>query len=126
MVKNSLPILLLGLLLSGCATTTITNLTPSRMSRTADGSYQVEAALKSRQQTIHWDSITATVRVGNNTYPMRPTPLMTNRWETLIPGPTGGNTITYRFKFDFKYNVFGAPPQPDSNLSKEYKLQILD
>lgn len=127
MVKKSLPVLLLGLLLAGCATTThITNLTPKQEFRNSNGLYSVEAAMSSRQQTLRWQSVRPTVLVDKEFYPMRPTPLMTNRWETLIPVPAGQNTVYYRFKFDFDYNTFGSPGSSDSKLSPVYRLQILD
>jgi hypothetical protein len=63
--------------------------------------------------------------IGHESYPMRKTPLMKNRWETLVPVPADKSAINYRFKFDFEYN---AIPQvrPDSILSREYELQIVD
>jgi hypothetical protein len=127
MVKKLLPVLLLGLLMAGCATTThITNLTPQQEFRNDSGLYSVEAALASRQQTLRWQSIRPTVMVDKEFYPMRPTPLMTNRWETLIQVPKGQNVVSYRFKFDFDYNTFASPGRSDSKLSPVYRMQILD
>jgi hypothetical protein len=120
-----LPVLLMALLVAGC-NGTITNLTPTQEFRNANGFYAVDAALASSQQSLNWDSIHATVIVGNDTYPMRYTQLMTNRWETLVPVPPGNNLLYYRFKFDFTYNAFGAPPQSDSKLSPIYRLKIID
>jgi hypothetical protein len=127
MVKKSLPVLLLGLLMAGCATTThITNLTPQKEFRNPNGFYSVEAALSSRQQTLRWQSIRPSVVVDKEFYPMRPTPLMTNRWETLIPIPADKNIVYYRFKFDFDYNTFASSGGADSKLSPVYRMQILD
>ena len=120
-----LPLLLSGVLLAGC-NTTITNLTPEREFRNANGLYPIEVALASSQQSMRWSSIKPSVIVGKEFYPMRFTPMMTNRWETLVPIPPGNNAIAYRFKFDYTYNNFGTPPQPDSKLSPTYKLMILD
>jgi hypothetical protein len=63
--------------------------------------------------------------VGTKFYPMRPTSLMTNRWEGLLPVPAGENLVHYRYKFDFKYNAMG-PPQSDSAVSPQYTLRILE
>ena len=130
MVKKSLAFVLLALVLglAACDTiqTSITRLSPAREYRNKEGLYQVEAALNSRQQTLRWDTVKASVMVGDEFYPMRTTSLMTNRWETLVPVPPGASVLTYRFKFDFQYNVFGAPPKSDSKLSPVYKLQIMD
>ena len=122
-MKKCLPVLLVALLSAGCTTTVITNLTPQVEPRNEKGLYSIEAALSSRQQTIRWDSIQPNVMVGDQLYPMRPTMLMTNRWETLIPIPPGVNVIGYRFKFEYGYNAFG-PARKDNKLSPQYRLQI--
>jgi hypothetical protein len=106
MRKKLLPFLLAPLLLAGCAT--FTNLTAQRQLRNPNNLYPVEVAF------------------GTEFYPMRPTLLMRNRWEGLVPVPPGTNLIHYRYKFDFKYNAVGKPPQTDSLISREYTLQILD
>lgn len=130
MVKKSLAFVVLTLVLgvAGCVTTqtTITSLTPKREYRTKDGLYQLEAALNSRQQTLRWETIKASVMIGDDFYPMRMTSLMTNRWETLVPVPASTSVLTYRYKFDFDYNAFGTPPKADSILSPVHKLQIMD
>ncbi len=123
MRKKSLAILLAPLLLAGCATT-FTNLTPLEQPRNANGLYPVEVALASRQQTLRWDSIRPQIMVGDNYFPMRPTPMMTNRWEGLVPVPANANLVHYRYKFDFEYNAMGHP-KPDSALSPEYTLRII-
>jgi hypothetical protein len=124
MVRNILALLSLPLLLAGCATT-LTNLTPLQQTRNADNLYPVEVALTTRQQTLRWSSIRPFVVVGSEFYPMQPTLLMTNRWETLIPMPPHTNIVNYHFKFDFEYNAMG-PPKSDSAKSADYTLQVLD
>src|SRR5436190_2145159 len=84
MLKKLLPLFLAPLLLAGCQTT-LTNLTPTTRVRNADNLYMVEVAFASSQQTLRWDSIKPQIMVGNEFYPMRPTQLMTNRWEGLLP-----------------------------------------
>jgi hypothetical protein len=66
------------------------------------------------------------VVVHGQEFPMRPVPIVQNRWEGLVPVPAGENSVTYRFKFDFLYNSFGKNPQPDSSWSPVYSLKILD
>lgn len=124
MLKKTLTLLFLPLLLSGC-TATFTNLTPKQQVRNSNNLYPVEVALSTRQQSLRWDSIKPQIMVGQDFYPMHPTPLMPNRWEGLVPVPPGQNMVQYRYKFDFLYNSFGAP-QPDSAISPEYTLRILD
>jgi hypothetical protein len=123
MRKKYLPYLLAPLLLAGC--TTFTNLTPQRQIRNANNLYPVEVAFNTRRQALKWESLQPFVNVGTDFYPMRPTLMMTNRWEALVPIPPGKNEIRYRYKFDFKYNAVGDQPQSDSAISPEYTLRIL-
>ncbi len=122
MFKKLVPVSLLALLLTGCATT-LTNLTPQRQVRNANNLYPVEVALSSRQQSIKWDTINPQIVVGANTYPMRPTVLMTNRWEGLVPVLKGENQVRYRYKFDFEYLAMGKR-KTDSVQSPEYTLRL--
>jgi hypothetical protein len=124
MLKKLLMLLFVPLLLAGC-NATLTNLTPQTRVRNADNLYPVEVALASRQQTLRWDSIKPQIMIGTEFYPMRPTLMMTNRWEGLVPVPASGKIIHYRYKFDFTYNAVGSP-RADSMLSREYTLQIVD
>jgi hypothetical protein len=122
--KHALTALLLPLLIAGC-TTSITNLTPQVASRNPNNTYPVEAAFKSTEQNLRWDTIQPSVVIGGDSYPMRPTPLMTNRWETLIPVPPDHNAVIYSIEFEYYKNAFG-PAESDRRLSKRYRLQITD
>jgi hypothetical protein len=124
MFKNSLPLLSLSLLLAGCATQ-LTNLTPHQRRRNADNQYLVEVSFNTRQETVRWQSIRPQIIVGSEAYPMRPTLLMTNRWEGWVPVPRGTSQVRYHYKFDFEYNKMGKPGS-DTSLSPEYTLRILD
>ena len=124
MLKRFLPVLILPLLLAGCATT-FTNLTPRQQPRNTNNLYQVEVALNTRQASLLWDTIKPQIVVGDNAYPMRPTALLTNRWEGLVPVPSSTSLIHYHYKFDYQDRAFGHP-QPDSASSPEYSLRILD
>jgi hypothetical protein len=124
MMKKFLPLAALPLLFAGCQAT-FTNLTPHQQVRNTNNLYPVEVALDSRQQTLRWDSIEPKIMVGTSFYTMRPTPLMTNRWEGLVPVPQGSSLVHYRYKFDYKYNAVGAP-KSDSALSPEYSLRIIE
>jgi hypothetical protein len=122
-LKISLPVVFMALLLAGCAAT-FTNLTPQIQERDAvNNQYPVEVALDCSQQSLRWESIRPRIIVGNQSYPMSPTPLMTNRWEGYIPVPPGKGVIRYHYKFDFECNAFGKP-QADSAVSPEYVLRI--
>jgi len=124
MLKKSLPLLLLSLLLAGCATQ-LTNLTPLQQVRNDNNLYPVEVAFNTRQQTLRWQTIEPKIIVGSESYEMRPTPLMTNRWEGLIPVPPETSVVRYRYRFDYQYNRMGNPGT-DNSISPEYSLRIID
>jgi len=124
-LKKFLPLVLLPLLLVGCGTTAITNLTPSRLPRKDNGQYAFGVEWASRQQSLIKDSIKPYVIIGLDQYPMERTPLLTNRWETLVPIPTDKDSVIYRYKFDYEYQGFPAR-HPESKLSKVYQLFILE
>lgn len=122
-MKTVLPLSVLTLLLMSCATSLITNLTPSTMPRNPSGQYLVEMKLDTTQQTLRPQSVSPYVLVGFDSYPMRPTLKMTNRWEALVPVAADKDFIIYHFKVDYEYNRFGKPGK-GSKLSPEYKLTI--
>jgi hypothetical protein len=124
MLMKNLPVLILPLLLAGCAAT-FTNLTPQQLTRNPNNQYPVSVALDSRQETLRWDSIQPKIIVGNQAYPMHVTTLMTNRWEGYLPVPPGTGLVRYHYKFDFSANAFGNP-QADSTVSPEYTLRVVD
>ncbi len=109
------------LLLAGCST--ITNLTPAKQERNTTGLYPIEMAWHSREQAIRQKSMNPQVMIGLDSYEMKPTPLVKNRWETLVPVPAGKNTLHYRFKVDYEYNAI-PEPRKNSKMSPEYELQI--
>ena len=120
-IQKMLPLLLLTASLTGCVS--ITNLTPSRMTSTANGLYPFEAAWHSNQQSLRKDSIKAYVIIEMNSYPMQPTPIVENRWETLVPIPADKKHLSYRYKFDYEYNSIPSP-RTNSKLSPSYQLEI--
>ncbi len=111
------------MLMAGCSS--ITNLTAQRQLRTDTDQYLLEVQFKSSRQALRWDSIKPNVIIGKEFYPMHLTPLMTNRWETLVPIPRGESVLYYQYKFDFEVNSFG-PKQPESILSHKYRVQVLE
>jgi len=125
MLKRFLPLLSL-VLVAGCATGTFTRLTPGQQPRNANNLYPVETAFDSNQQSLRWDSVKAYVLVNGQPLPLRPVPLVKNRWEGFVPVPPTANAVNYRFKFDYLYNSFGTEPKPSSALSKFYTLKVID
>ena len=122
--KKFLPLLPV-LLLAGCAAT-FTRVTPLQQPRNPNNLYPVEVIFNSQQESLRWDSIQPFVLANGELYPMRPVPMMQNRWEGFVPVPPSENSVSYRFKFDYLYNSFGTPPKQNSAFSPEYKLKILD
>jgi hypothetical protein len=123
MKRKTIALMLLPVLLAGC--TSITNLTPRQHVRNKDGLYLFEAAWSSRQQSIVKESLKPYVVIGLDYYPMEPTPLVSNRWETLVPVPANQKFVNYRYKFDFDYLAIPVRRQ-DSRLSEPYTLEIRD
>ena len=121
---KKISLLALPLVLAGC-TSTFTNLTPTRQVRNTENLYPVEVQFNSQQQTLRWHTLKPFVQVGDNLLPMRPTPLMKNRWEGLVPVPKNAKGVEYRYKFDYEFNTFG-PVENGSALSKKFELNILD
>ena len=114
---------LIPLFLSGCAS--FTNLTPSKLPRNPNGLYPFEVAWQSEQQSLRKESIRAFVIMDFESYPMQPTQVVKNRWETLVPIPAGKRSASYRYKFDYEYNSIPVP-QKQSILSPPYQLEITD
>jgi hypothetical protein len=123
-MKKYYALLLLPVLLAGCASS-ITNLTPTRYTRDPSGFYRFEAEWRSNRQAIRQDSFKPVVVINNDTVPMRPVPLVQDRWEAFVPVPPGAAAIRYHYKFDFMVNAVSAP-RPDSLMSAEYQLKIAD
>jgi len=115
-----LPLLLL--LLPGCAAK-FTNLTPQSLPRSATGLYPFEVAMTSQEQALTWSSIQPVVRIGEEAYPMQPTPLITNRWEVLIALPPETEVVHYRYQFNFRKLGMGQEVA-DSASSGRYFLEI--
>ena len=113
----------LALVLTGCATSRVTNLTTTRQPRNPSGVYPVEFAWDSNQQSIIPSSIKPYVVIGFDFYPMRPALGISNRWETVIPVPADKNFVVYHFKVDYQYRAFGQP-QKSSKLSPSYRLDV--
>jgi hypothetical protein len=125
MLKKIL-MLLPVLLLAGCTTGQFTRLTPNQQLRNANNLYPVEVAFNSDQQALRWESIKPYVVVNGQPSPLRPVPLVRNRWEGLVQVPAGASSVDYKFKFDYLYNSFGKQPQPNSEASKTYTLKIVE
>jgi len=125
--KKFLPFLSLVtlLVLTGCSTT-FTRLTPLQQARNGNNLYPVEVMFNSTQQSLRWDSIKPYVLVNGELYPLRPVPVVLNRWEGLIPVPTTASSANYRFKFEYLYNQVGAGPKSASSLSPVYQLKIAE
>ena len=123
MTKTLLALVLLGSLLTGCVTHTVTNLTTTTQPRSTNHMYRVEYQWDSTQQTELPKTIKPVVMVGDTEYPMRPVMKMTNRWEAWIPVPPTVNEITYHYKIAYKYTGFGKVEKASWN-SQEYTLTI--
>lgn len=124
-MKQFLSLTLLCLLFTGCASTSLTNLTPRQQTRNANGLYPVEVMWDSRQATVVTNTIKGFVVVGENAYPMQRSPMLANRWETVLPVPADKDTVNYRYRFDYEY--LQIPARRGGNVwSAPFQMQILD
>jgi hypothetical protein len=127
-MKRSLRLLictLLILVVTGCSTTTISNLTPSRLPRKDNNLYTFEVDYLTRQQNLIHESMEAYVIVSGERYPMQRVPMLNNRWEGIVPVSADQDVVTYRYRFDYQYR--GIPDvRRDSKESRFYQLFILD
>jgi hypothetical protein len=123
-MKKIFILLVLPLALAGCSSSII-NLTPSRLARNSDGTYHVEAAWRTTEQTIRPESLKPWVVVGFEKYEMSPELVVKDRWETFVPVPADQKLIHYRFQFDFSRNAISAAVE-DSKMSPEFTLEIAD
>ncbi len=122
MKKKIFALLLLPALLAGCSS--ITNLTPSSYARDPSGFYRVEAQWSSQREVIRQGSFNAVVLLEVKSYPMRPVPLVQDRWEGFIPVPAAEDLVHYHYKFDFLVDTV-SQPRPDSLMSTDYSLKIV-
>jgi Prokaryotic membrane lipoprotein lipid attachment site len=123
-MKKIFILLVLPLALAGCSSSII-NLTPSRLARNSDGTYHVEAAWRTSEQTIRPESIKPWVVVGFEKYEMSPELVVRDRWETFVPVPADQKLMHYQFRFDFSRNAISAPVE-DCKMSPEFTLEIVD
>ena len=114
-------LLLLPAVLAGCSS--ITNLTSTQVPRDTSGYYRVEAMWKSDRAVIRENSFKPLVVVDFQTYPMRPVPLVKDRWEAFIPIPPNKDFIRYHYKFDFMDDAFHKP-KADSLNSASYTISV--
>ncbi len=120
-IKRLLP-LLLPLWLTGCVSE-FTNVTPPNMARNDTGLYPVEVVWECNLKALKKDSIQARVEVGDQKFKMDRTPLVPDRWQTLISLPPGTNLVNYRVRMDFEY--YDIPVvRSNSSLSPFYSLKI--
>jgi hypothetical protein len=127
-MKERLRMVLVSLLLlavTGCSTTTVTNLTASRLPRKDNNQYLFEVDYNTRQQSLIYESMEGYVIVDGERYPMQRVPMLHNRWEGIVPIPADQDVVTYRYRFDYQYRAI-PEPRRDSKESRYYQLFILD
>jgi len=86
-------------------------------------SFSVEWA--SKQRALIDESVKVYVVMGNKKYEMRRTPMLPERWETLVPVDENEDLVNYRYRFDYEYK--GIPATRNNTIeSNPYTLIILD
>ena len=118
---------LLAALLPGCTTSslsTITNLTATRLPRKESGQYMFSVDFATRQSTLLPDTLHAYVIVGDERYEMARTPLLRNRWETLVPVAATQDVVNYRYRFEYSYKAIPVAKEGVFD-SKPYQLYVV-
>ncbi len=109
------------LALTGCVTSSVTNLTPRFQDRNAENVYPVEIEFNSNLRTIRQETVRPYVQVDDDNYLMRRTPVVKHRWETLIPVSPDQSVLNYRVKVDFTYDSL-PEPKVNSVLAGPFQL----
>lgn len=121
-VKKLLLVAATAAFVAGCAPNYV-NLTPGRVSPTADKVYPFEVQWDSPRRGANNASVQAYVVIGTNFFPMTRIPNTANRWEARVPLPPEMTVVPYRFKFDYDYP--GLPKRElASDRSPEYKIGV--
>jgi hypothetical protein len=113
------------LLQTGCLSTTVVNLTPSKLPRNAEGTYRFEAAWESNQKSIQQGTIEGYVVLNDLQFPMKKVPVVNDRWEALIPLDQVEQGYTYHMKFNFIYDSY-PQAKPNSLRTKPFSLKIVE
>src|SRR3954470_4535816 len=116
---------LTGLLLFTGCTTSITNLTPHSLPRNPNGLYPFEVEFATTQKAVRGNTLQPFVLIGQEMYPMKRTPMLTNRFEGSVPIPQTSIYVYYLYNFVYDYDKIPAPSQ-NSRLSPTYQLEIVD
>ena len=114
---------LMVLLIAGCATTEVSNLTPRTLPATPARTYPFEVTWDSSRRGVKTDDVHAWVMVDQTLYPMTRVASTVNRWAAEVPIPDGKSYVPYKYKFEYTY------PGIDSHVvksewSSEYRLVI--
>ena len=125
MTKTILAALAALCLVTGCTTTTITNLTPSQVRKAANGYYLFEVEFTSNQRSILPETIQPQLIIGNEMIAMQRGPVLQDRWEQLVRITNNLPLVYYQFKVDFGYNSIPIPRE-NSRLSRVFKLEIVE
>lgn len=124
---NFLWLLWLPIWLAGCVVTdsSITNLTPTQLSRSSAGFYPVEIMWQTNQRAVVDESIQPVVQVGTNNFVMQRTKMTKNRWEALLPLEIGASNLLYRVRVDYQF--YDVPVRrSNSQMSPMYELRVVN
>jgi len=121
---RTLALALLGALaIAGCATTSVSNLTPRTLPMTADRTYPFELTWDTALRGVKPDDVKAWVVIDGILYPMTRVPVAVNRWEARVPIAPGRTYVPYKYRVDYiAPNVVSK--RVNSEWSPEYRLVV--
>lgn len=101
-------------LLSGCATVSLTNLTPSSLPENPSEIYTFTLRVVARSNTVVTASISPHVVVGGQSYDMKPSGLGQGFYEYDYALPAGATQLAYYFLVDYKVEGNGQIANAES------------
>ena len=98
---------LAALALAGCATSTVTNMTPSKLVANPSQTYTITARVKPSASNVIPGSQTVRIVIDNKAYKMTQTPNIENVYEFDYKAPAGLAEIRYYFLVDYSVSNSG-------------------
>lgn len=98
---------LAALVLAGCSTPSITNMTAPSLTPNASNIYLITARIKPRASNVVPDSVVAKLIIDGNAYKMTKAPQLANVYEYEFQAPAGVTELRYYFLIEYQVSNVG-------------------